>query len=147
MKPTAISVVPESISEMLTRSTKKPIEPITVNTDPPSNLREESRKLWAKFNEKQSNFSGENLNFIPPIVKYGRKICVIDPEDVVKEASNWGNSVICAVLGSKPPLQVFEGFVRCIWADFGVDKVLRLDSGHFLWNMLGILSLTWHMVL
>lgn len=73
-----------------------------------------------------------NSLLCPPIVKEGKKICVIDPADVVHEASNWNSSMICIVLGAKPPLQVFKGFVRRIWNSFGIDKVLRLENDHFI---------------
>lgn len=67
-----------------------------------------------------------------PIIKEGRKLCVINPADVTLEENNWSASLICAVLGAKPPLAVSEGFVRRIWSSFGVDKVLRLPNGHFI---------------
>lgn len=67
-----------------------------------------------------------------PIEKKGKKVCIIDPADVVQEATFWNGSIIYAVLGAKPPLKVFEGFVRRVWASFGIDKVLWLDSNHYV---------------
>lgn len=96
------------------------------------NLHEASKKAWEEFKEKRSNLSSEKLSFIPSIVKEGRQICVIDIEDVVHEASTWIRSIICVVLGPKPSQLVLEGFVPRVWSSFGVDKVLRLDNGHFV---------------
>lgn len=95
-------------------------------------LQEVSRKAWEGFSEKRSSLMGEKLSFIPLILKEGHKVCIIDLEDVNHESDLWIGSVICTVLGSKPPIQVFEGFICRIWAVFGVDKVLRLDNGYFM---------------
>lgn len=68
-----------------------------------SDLREVSRKVWEEFKESRNSFYGDKLAFIPPIIKEGKKLRVIGPKDVVHEASDWNETVICAVLCSKPP--------------------------------------------
>lgn len=99
---------------------------------PASDLRETSRKIWEDFSEKKSSMIGEKLSFIPPIIKEGKRICIIDPADVVNEPCSWNGSIIYAVLGSKPPFKVFKGFMRRIWDSFSVEKVLRLENNHFI---------------
>lgn len=69
---------------------------------------------------------------MPLIVKEGKSFCIIDPVDVVHEASSWEGFILCAVLGSKPALKVFEGYARCIWNSFGIKLDLHLENNHFM---------------
>lgn len=102
------------------------------DSNPPSKVdfRDQAKKTWENF--RDTNLFGEKLSFVQPIIKEGKKLCVINPEDVLTEESTWNSSVICAVFGSEPPLQVFDGFIRRIWADFGVEKIVKLDNSQFI---------------
>ncbi|XP_062081056.1 uncharacterized protein LOC133785854 [Humulus lupulus] len=55
-------------------------------------------------------------------------------EEVEIEASLWKNAIVCIVLGANPPFRVFEGFVKRVWGNLGVDKIVRMHSGFTLVN-------------
>lgn len=103
----------------------------------PINLQDKAKKIWEEFSATKSDLLGEKLNFIPPIIQEGRKLCVIDLADVISEVNNWNDSIVCTVLGSKPLFAIFEGFVHWIWAKFGVNKVIRLDNSQFIVKFTG----------
>ena len=42
------------------------------------------------------------------------------------------NVVICCVLGANPSYEVIVGYVRRIWVDFAIDKVLLIIKGLYL---------------
>lgn len=37
----------------------------------------------------------------------------------------------CHILGANPPYTVLNGFIRRIWKDISIDRVLRMDKGLF----------------
>ena len=53
----------------------------------------------------------------PPPVK-------ITFDDIANEVKFWKSSVVRFVLGANPPLHVIEGFVRRIWQDHSIDKLV-----------------------
>jgi len=56
----------------------------------------------------------------------------VELEDVEEEVNYWQNAVICCVLGANPPITVMEGFVRRIWKDYTINKVLLVKKGRYL---------------
>ncbi|KAL2924434.1 Endoribonuclease Dicer-like protein 2a, partial [Bienertia sinuspersici] len=56
----------------------------------------------------------------------------ITSEDVQPEIDFWQSSVVAFVIGASPPIQVMEGFIRRIWKQYGVDKVISLPKGMFM---------------
>ncbi|XP_021852705.2 uncharacterized protein [Spinacia oleracea] len=56
----------------------------------------------------------------------------IDLEDIQEEIDYWNSAVMCYVVGANPPIHVMEGFVRRIWRNMGVDKVVLRAKGVFL---------------
>ncbi|XP_062104432.1 uncharacterized protein LOC133815631 [Humulus lupulus] len=60
--------------------------------------------------------------------KFGIKI---EFEDITEEINYWQPSIVCYVLGSKPPMSVMDGFVRRLWKE-NVDKVGVLSHGIFI---------------
>ncbi|KAL2900301.1 Carboxyethyl-arginine beta-lactam-synthase, partial [Bienertia sinuspersici] len=56
----------------------------------------------------------------------------ITSEDVQPEIEFWQSSVVEFVIGATPPVQVMEGFIRRIWKQYGVDKVINLPEGMYL---------------
>ncbi|KAL2934560.1 LINE-1 retrotransposable element ORF2 protein [Bienertia sinuspersici] len=61
------------------------------------------------------------------------KECIqITSEDVQPEIDFWQSSVVAFVIGAAPPVQVMEGFIRRIWKQYGVDKVINLPKGMYL---------------
>ncbi|KAL2944091.1 LINE-1 retrotransposable element ORF2 protein [Bienertia sinuspersici] len=59
--------------------------------------------------------------------------CVkIEIEDIQHEIDYWTSSLYAYVLGANPPTSVMEGFIRRVWKEHGVDKVINVKKGLFL---------------
>ncbi|KAL2921203.1 Flagellar assembly factor FliW [Bienertia sinuspersici] len=56
-------------------------------------------------------------------------------EDMQPKLKYWTNSVVAYVLGSNPPLNVMDGFLRRVCKSHGVDKVNLLNKGIYLVRM------------
>lgn len=50
----------------------------------------------------------------------------IDLDDVQIEIDLWKSSIICYVVGSNPPLNVFEGYIRRLWKKFNLGLIRLL---------------------
>ena len=75
---------------------------------------------------------GIALEFIP-ITEINRTKCAqLNEADIVEEVVYWQNAVICCVLGANPPYEVIAGYIRRIWSDFAIDKVLLIKKGLYL---------------
>ena len=57
---------------------------------------------------------------------------MIDLEDIQEEIDYWNSAIMCYVVGANPPIHVMEGFVRRIWRNMGVEKVVVAAKGVFL---------------
>ncbi|XP_062093710.1 uncharacterized protein LOC133799723 [Humulus lupulus] len=64
-----------------------------------------------------------------PIHRDGKLVAQLDVEEIKVEASFWKSALICMVIGENPPLAIFEGFIRRIWGNLGIDRVARMNSG------------------
>ena len=53
-------------------------------------------------------------------------------KDIADEVIYWQDVVVCCILGVYPPFEVIEGYVRCIWKDFPIDKVMMIKRGLYL---------------
>ncbi|KAJ8437767.1 hypothetical protein Cgig2_024071 [Carnegiea gigantea] len=53
----------------------------------------------------------------------------IEKEDVVSKISYWESAVACYVLGASPLLSVLNGFIKRIWAEVSIEKIVRLRNG------------------
>lgn len=56
----------------------------------------------------------------------------IDLNDIQDEVDFWNSSIICYIIGANPPIHVMEGFIRRIWKNFNVDKVVLVKKGIYL---------------
>ncbi|KAJ8422255.1 LOW QUALITY PROTEIN: hypothetical protein Cgig2_025875 [Carnegiea gigantea] len=72
------------------------------------------------------------LKFIEAPVINGTKCAKIEQQDVTSEIDYWSQAVLCCVLGANPPLGVIEGYVRRIWSQFVIDKVIAARKGLYL---------------
>ncbi|KAJ8426160.1 hypothetical protein Cgig2_032642 [Carnegiea gigantea] len=72
---------------------------------------------------------GLSLNFIESEVINGTKITKIDHQDVASEINYWNQAILCTVLEANPPL---GGFIRRIWNQYGIDKVVAAWKGLYL---------------
>ncbi|XP_062114706.1 uncharacterized protein LOC133825825 [Humulus lupulus] len=94
------------------------------------------KEIWSKFKSNQVLTPPTRLDFTEPL-KVGEQIVSrLDMEEVEIEASFWKNSIVCIVLGANPPFRVFEGFVKRVWGNLGVDKIVRMHSGFTLVNFM-----------
>ena len=75
---------------------------------------------------------GTALEFVPVTEINGVKCAKVDLEDIEQEVNYWQNAVICCVLGANPPISVMECFVRRIWKEFTINKVLLVQKGTLL---------------
>ncbi|KAJ8421816.1 hypothetical protein Cgig2_023809 [Carnegiea gigantea] len=76
--------------------------------------------------------SGTSLKFIPASIVNGEKIAKIEIDDVVSVVAYWQNAVLCLVLGAYPPFNVVDGFIRRIWKQYVINKVIMVRKGFFL---------------
>uniref|UniRef100_A0A803NJ88 DUF4283 domain-containing protein n=1 Tax=Cannabis sativa TaxID=3483 RepID=A0A803NJ88_CANSA len=87
---------------------------------------------WSKFNLNQVKSPSSQLSFTEPIKIGDQVVANIDLDEVAVEASFWKSSIICIVLGTNPPFRVFEGFIKRIWGNLGVERIVRMHSGFTL---------------
>ncbi|KAL2903715.1 hypothetical protein RDABS01_002425 [Bienertia sinuspersici] len=59
--------------------------------------------------------------------------CVkIEIEDIQHDIDYWSSSLYAYVLGANPPTSVMDGFIRRVWKEHAVDKVINVKKGLFL---------------
>ncbi|XP_062103584.1 uncharacterized protein LOC133814669 [Humulus lupulus] len=93
-----------------------------------------AKDVWSKFKSNQVLTPSTRLNFTEPLKVGDQIVARLDMEEVEIEASFWKNAIVCIVLGVNPPFRVFEGFVKRVWGNLGVDKIVRMHSGFTLVN-------------
>ncbi|XP_062100689.1 uncharacterized protein LOC133806613 [Humulus lupulus] len=93
-----------------------------------------AKDVWSKFKSNQVLTPSTRLNFTEPLKVGDQIVACLDMEEVEIEASFWKNAIVCIVLGANPPFRVFEGFVKRVWGNLGVDKIVRMHSGFTLVN-------------
>ncbi|XP_062080713.1 uncharacterized protein LOC133785502 [Humulus lupulus] len=91
-----------------------------------------AKDVWSKFKANQVKTPATSLDFIEPIKVGDQIIAKLDIDEIEIEASFWRSSIVCVVLGANPPFKVFEGFVKRIWGNLGIDKIVRMNSGFTL---------------
>lgn len=72
------------------------------------------------------------LEYIPPAVVNGKSIGLIEARDMESEVAFWESSIACYVLGENPPITVMEGFIRRIWGNHGIERVVAKGEGVFI---------------
>ncbi|KAM6582514.1 hypothetical protein CsatB_009516 [Cannabis sativa] len=94
-----------------------------------ANYQADARDLWSKFKSNQVPTPSTKLNFTEPIKVGDQIVAKLDLEEIEVEASFWKNAIVCFVLGANPPFKVFEGFLKRIWGNLGIEQVVRMNSG------------------
>jgi len=56
----------------------------------------------------------------------------VDVKDIEEEITYWHNAVICCVQGANPPISIIEGFVKRMWMDYAINKVVLVKKGLYL---------------
>lgn len=107
-----------------TRPTSPPAAPPGQTTD---NL--SSKKTYASAVNPNS---GAPLDYIPAQDINGSKCAHLSLSDVEPEIQYWQTAVLCSVLGANPPLDVIQRFIRRIWVDCSIDKIVVVRKGVFL---------------
>ncbi|KAJ8424407.1 hypothetical protein Cgig2_031782 [Carnegiea gigantea] len=75
---------------------------------------------------------GTDLKFVPTKLINGIKCAKIKKEDVMQEIEFWHNAILCSVLGANPPFEVMQGYLKCIWVTYEIDKIIQVGKGVFL---------------
>ncbi|KAJ8421769.1 hypothetical protein Cgig2_000946 [Carnegiea gigantea] len=69
---------------------------------------------------------GTELKFVPSSIINGVKCTKLVKSDVEQSA------VLCTVMGANPPFEVMKGFLKCIWANYAIDRILYVRKGVFM---------------
>ncbi|XP_062119004.1 uncharacterized protein LOC133832711 [Humulus lupulus] len=91
-----------------------------------------AKDVWRKFKANQVKTPATSLDFIEPMKVGDQIIAKLDIDEIEVEASFWRTSIVCVVLGANTPFRVFEGFVKRIWGNLGIDRIVRMNSGFTL---------------
>lgn len=67
----------------------------------------------------------KEVNVAEP-VRTGNHLVKIDISDVRSKINFWNCVVYRYVVGANPPIHVLEGFIRRIWRNFKINKVVML---------------------
>uniref|UniRef100_A0A803PYL3 DUF4283 domain-containing protein n=1 Tax=Cannabis sativa TaxID=3483 RepID=A0A803PYL3_CANSA len=89
-------------------------------------------EIWSQFKANEVPNPCTRLSFAEPIKVGDQLVAKLDLDEVEIEASYWKNVIVCIVLGVNPPFKVFEGFVKRVWGNMGIEKVVRMNSGFTL---------------
>uniref|UniRef100_A0A803Q6X4 DUF4283 domain-containing protein n=1 Tax=Cannabis sativa TaxID=3483 RepID=A0A803Q6X4_CANSA len=81
------------------------------------------KEIWSKFNANQVPTPSSRLKYTKPICVGDQIVAKLDLEEIEVEALLWKNAILCIVLGVNPPFTVFEGFIKRIWGNLGVEKI------------------------
>ena len=73
-----------------------------------------------------------DLNEVITVTKNVDTTIKIDIDDVKDEIEYWNSSVVCYVLGANPPFLVMVGYLRQIWANKGIEKIVAVNKGVFI---------------
>ena len=60
------------------------------------------------------------------------KYTKIKLEDIKPKIEYWESAVGCYALGASPPYRVLIGFIRRIWAEYKIEKIVTLKNGIIL---------------
>uniref|UniRef100_A0A803PXW4 DUF4283 domain-containing protein n=1 Tax=Cannabis sativa TaxID=3483 RepID=A0A803PXW4_CANSA len=143
-EPEAIEEFHDTIENMITEIGTEVVESEVDRGSPkPGNWADEveqadfqadARDLWSKFKTNQVPSPSTKISFIEPVKVGDQFVAKLDLEEIAVEASYWKNAIVCFVLGVNPPFKVFEGFIKRIWGNLGIEKVVRMQSGGTLVN-------------
>ena len=75
---------------------------------------------------------GTILKFISIQMIDGVKCSKIDKEVVLPGIAYWHNAILCTVMRANPPFGVIEGFVRRIWKDKAIYKIVLVRKAMYI---------------
>ncbi|KAL2930349.1 hypothetical protein RDABS01_035759 [Bienertia sinuspersici] len=84
--------------------------------------------------DKPTHSLGEWMNEIGkhPILRLSKDDDSLAIAQEVENLDEGGEDLVAFVIGATPPVQVMEGFIRRVWKQYGVDKVINLPKGMYL---------------
>lgn len=126
-----LQVVGGKDSKSVTISSKETI-PVTLPTAVSGVSPVANESKWFKPEAAKLRETGTELQYIEPEVQEGVAISRITREEVQSEVDFWSTAVYCHILGANPPYAVVNGFLRRIWKDRSIDKVMKMDTSLFL---------------
>lgn len=106
--------------------------PTRLRTSGADEVEGSEKSIWNDFDINKLRNLGAKLSPVRPEQhnEFGyTKICV---ENIQSEFEFWGSAAICDVLGSSPPFPVFNGSVRHNWANYSIDRFVRMKNGILL---------------
>uniref|UniRef100_A0A803NW52 DUF4283 domain-containing protein n=1 Tax=Cannabis sativa TaxID=3483 RepID=A0A803NW52_CANSA len=92
----------------------------------------QAKDVWSRFKTNQVCTPSTRLEFTEPMKIGDQSVAKLDLDEVECEASFWKNSVVCIVLRANPPFRVFEGFIKRVWGNLGIERIARMNSGFTL---------------
>ena len=75
---------------------------------------------------------GNELKFVPTHTINGVRCTQIERTDVEDEICYWQSAVLCSVMGANPPFEIMKGYLKRIWANLEIDRILYVRKGVFL---------------
>jgi len=75
---------------------------------------------------------GEDLQYILCFEINGTKYAQIEVEDVQIEIEFLENAVVFCVVGSNPLVFGMEGYLKRVWANYGIKSIVDLHKGIFM---------------
>lgn len=117
-------------------------------------LRQSKRTSWADESPQSTgNLSVNNepidgiltstglcLEYVPPSLVNGKVVTLMEHDDIESKLEFWKSSLACYVLGANPPFTVMEGFLKRIWGQKGVERVISKGNGIFIVHFESVLE-------
>ena len=75
---------------------------------------------------------GNELKFVPTQTINEIRCTQIEKADVEDEICYWQSAVLCSVMGANPPFEIMKGYLKRIWANLEIDRILYVRKGVFL---------------
>uniref|UniRef100_A0A803PI87 DUF4283 domain-containing protein n=1 Tax=Cannabis sativa TaxID=3483 RepID=A0A803PI87_CANSA len=91
-----------------------------------------AKETWSKFNASQVRTPSTRLEYTEPICVGDQKVAKLDIDEIEIETAYWKNAIFCIVHGANRPFKVFEGFVKRVWGNLGIEKIVRMHFGFTL---------------
>lgn len=56
----------------------------------------------------------------------------ITDKNIRPEIAYWNSTLVCYILGVKPPFHIVDGFIIRVWEKYGVEKIVMMENGVFV---------------
>ncbi|XP_060183185.1 uncharacterized protein LOC132613154 [Lycium barbarum] len=110
-------------------SSSKSKQPWADEVEEEARASEKKNSIWDNFDIGKMVNAGFKLEYVAPTTRGECSTVEIEVEDITSELEYWKNSVVCYILGARPPFEVMQGFIQRIWAKHGINKIAMLKNG------------------